>query len=266
MSLHSDPSKLSLFGAGEFRVRQLGVRMPKRIAQYCEIHLNLQGAELSDEYYYRSLPFCIIDAVCSLGARYSSTRNAVIRFCNFQGLQRLRPKDSPYPDISEQYSAQQFEELLSRFSDYKRIAADLFDNRQRTSTRNGILKAEAVHRFARVLLRHRVNYFQDIPTVIQNEQFESDICSIPGQTYGTSLTYFFMLSGEENMVKPDRMVLRFLGRIIGDRVSQKNPHVWLSQALQILNETHPKLTLRELDHEIWKYEKAMANKPVEQTG
>ena len=239
--------------------------MPERIAQYCRVHLNLQDAELSEEYYYRSLPFCIIDAVYSLTARYSSTRNVVIRFCNGEGLQRLRPKSSPYSDISEQYSVRQFEELLSRYSDYGQIATELFDNRQRTSTRNGILKAEAVHKFARVLLRHHVNYFQDIPAVIRSEQFESDICSIPGQTYGTSLTYFFMLSGEENMVKQDRMILRFLWRIIGKQVSQENPHAWLSQALQILNETYPALTLRQLDHEIWKYEQAMANKSIQPT-
>jgi hypothetical protein len=36
-----------------------GIRMPERIAQYCKVHLNLQNAELSEEYYYRSLPFCI---------------------------------------------------------------------------------------------------------------------------------------------------------------------------------------------------------------
>ncbi len=239
--------------------------MPERIAQYCESHLNLRGAELSEEYYYHSLPFCIIDAVYSLGARYTSTRNTVKWFCEVQGLQRLRPKGSPYPDISKQYSVQQLEELLSGFGSYERIAAELFDNRQKTSTRNGILKAEAVHRFARILSNYAVNYFQNIPAVIASKELDSDICSIPGQTYGTSLTYFFMLSGEESMVKPDRMIQRFLRRIIGDQKSQQSPHEWLSQALKILNEKYPKLTLRELDHEVWKYEKAMAKESIHPT-
>ena len=239
--------------------------MPERIAQYCKIHLNLREAELSEEYYYQRLPFCIIDAVYSLAARYSSTRNAVIHFCNVEELQRLRRKGSPYPDISEQYSVRQFEESLSHYSDYGRIAAELFDNRQRTSTRNGILKAEAVHRFTQALLRHHVNYFQDIPAIIRSEQFESDICDIPGQTYGTSLKYFFMLAGEENMVKPDRMIQRFLRRVIGNQASQQNAHAWFSQVLQILNQAYPTLTLRKLDHEIWKYEKSMANKSIQPT-
>jgi len=68
-----------------------------------------------------------------------------------------------------------------------------------------------------------------------------------------------MLAGEENMVKPDRMILRFLWRIIGNQASQQNAQAWLSQALQILNQPYPTLTLRKLDHEIWKYEKSMAS-------
>jgi hypothetical protein len=208
--------------------------MPERIAQYSKVHLNLQNAELSEEYYYRSLPFCIIDAVFSLAARYSSTRNAVIRFCNVEGLQRLRQHGSPYPDTGEQYSVSQLVEFLSGYDDYRQIAAEVFDNRQRTSTKNGILKAEAVHSFARVLLHYHVNYFQDIPKVISSAQFESDIRNIPGQTYRTSLKYFFMLAGEENMVKPDRMILRFIWRVFGNQASQQNAKAWLSQALQIL--------------------------------
>jgi len=226
--------------------------VPARIARYCETYLNLQYAELSEEYYYHSLPFCIIDAVYSLGVRYSSTKNTVIYFCSIEGLQRLRPKGVPYPDISEQYSVQQFERLLSCYSDYNQTAAELFNNRQRTSTRGGILKAEAVHRFARILLRFNVNYFQDIPKVILTEQFESDIKSIPGQTYSTSLKYFFFLTGEEDMVKPDRMIARFLTQVIGGQISQLNTQDWLLQALQILNKKYPSLTLRQLDHEIWK--------------
>ncbi len=234
--------------------------MPERLAQYCKDNLNLQNARLSEEYFYRSLPFCIIDAVYSLAARYTSTRNVVIRFCNIEGLQRLRPLGSSYPEIADQYSVMQFDESLSRYNDYVTIASELFDNRQRTSTRNGILKAEAVHRFAEVLLHHNVNYFQDIRKIIQSNQFDSDICSIPGQTYGTSLTYFFMLSGEENLVKPDRMVMRFLSRVIGNQLSQQSPLAWLTKALLILNEIYPTLTLRQLDHEIWKYEQSMANR------
>jgi hypothetical protein len=74
-----------------------------------------------------------------------------------------------------------------------------------------------------------------------------------------------MLAGEENMVKPDRMIRRFLWRVIGNLASQQSALAWLSQALEILNRTHPTLTLRKLDHEIWKYEKSTANKFIQPT-
>ena len=67
------------------------------------------------------------------------------------------------------------------------------------------------------------------------------------------------------MAKRDRMILRFLRRVIGNQVSQQNPHAWLWQALQILNQTYPTLTLRQLDHEIWKFEQSMANKLIQPT-
>ena len=46
----------------------------------CVTDLPLAGARLSDEYYYDSLPQCVIDAVYSIGVNYKSTRNTVIRY------------------------------------------------------------------------------------------------------------------------------------------------------------------------------------------
>ena len=231
--------------------------MPERIARYCLSHMDLQHAKLSDEYFYQSLPFCIIDAVYSLASNYTSTRNTVIRFCRYQNLERLRPLNSPYPANKYQYSVQEFEALLSSYSDNEKIAIEMFDNRQRTSTRNGILKAEAVHRFAKVLLQHKVNYFEDMQAVVASKELERDICGIPGQTYGTSLTYFFMLAGDENMIKPDRMIWDFLFRVIPtDEIGQRRLESWYTEALHIIQKTYPELTLRQLDHEIWKYERS----------
>jgi len=52
-----------------------------------------------------------------------------------------------------------------------------------------------------------------------------------------------MLTGDENMVKPDSKILWFMRRVIGNQAS-----------MEILKRTHPMLRLRKLDHEIWKYE------------
>ncbi|MEJ1959689.1 MAG: hypothetical protein WDM70_09960 [Nitrosomonadales bacterium] len=89
------------------------------------------------------------------------------------------------------------------------MAVDVYRNRQRTSARNGILKADAVNRFAAVLRKYNIEYLQDISEALGNTALERDIRSIPGQTSGISLKYFFMLAGSDDLIKPDRMILAF---------------------------------------------------------
>jgi hypothetical protein len=93
---------------------------------------------------------------------------------------------------------------------YRTHVENIFQNRQRTSATNGILKVSASLQFIKVLSDFGVQYYQDIDKVLTNETFEQAIKRIPGQSSGTSLKYFFMLAGDENTIKPDRMVLRFL--------------------------------------------------------
>ena len=57
--------------------------------------------------------------------------------------------------------------LLNKHCTYERFGVDfltdkVYQNRQRTSTRNGILKSEAVLRFSRVLQQHGIQYMQDV--------------------------------------------------------------------------------------------------------
>ncbi len=75
----------------------------------------------------------------------------------------------------------------------------MFQNRQRTSSRNGILKAEAVYQFCRVLHKYSVNYLQDVIKLYGNQEFEKEIKLISGQKSGISLVYFYMLVGEDTL-------------------------------------------------------------------
>jgi hypothetical protein len=135
----------------------------------------------------------------------------------------------------------------------------VFRNRQRTSPRSGILKAEAVQRFAEVLLHHKVQYFQDISRAAEDESLEKSILAIPGQGSGLSLRYFWMLAGSDEFIKPDRMVLRFLESALSRPVSVHEAQNLLSGACDLLKKDHPNLTPRLLDHEVWKHQR---DKPV----
>ena len=58
--------------------------------------------------------------------------------------------------------------------------------------------------FAEAPQKHHVNYLQDVATILSNRAFHGAIKSIPGQRSGISLSYFFMLSGSDDLVKEDR--------------------------------------------------------------
>lgn len=56
------------------------------LCQACEATLNLENAALSPSYYYDSLPQGVIDAVFSIGVKYTSTTNVVKSYCACYGL------------------------------------------------------------------------------------------------------------------------------------------------------------------------------------
>ena len=82
---------------------------------------------------------CIIDAVFSIGVLYTSTENAVKHFCEHFGITRLREKE--LAPQSAQLSISAFIQFHQGFT-FQEMAERIYQNKQRTSTRNGILKAE----------------------------------------------------------------------------------------------------------------------------
>jgi hypothetical protein len=216
---------------------------------------------LDDDYFYASLPLCVIDAVFSIGVKYGSVRNVVERYCERFGVPKLARDRSGPPPVAEQESVSAFLARI-RDMDAATLAADVFENRQRTSSRNGILKAEAVRRFAEVLARHSIEHLQDVLGARDVSAVERDVRLIPGQGSGVSWSYFLMLAGREDLVKPDRMILRFLERSLGRPVAVAEAQALLAAATRELGTAHPGLKVRTLDNVIWKQESARAARAV----
>jgi hypothetical protein len=225
----------------------------RTLYNYCKKHLNLKNAELSPEYYYNSLPLCVIDAVFSPMIRYSKTRQIVIDLCNKVGIKRLREYGSSYPPVKGQYSIDQFIEVYKKF-DFEEIAVHFYNSRHRTSSRSGILKSEACYQFAKVLKDYDVNYFQNLPPLIGDEKLEESLRRIPGQRSGITTKYFYMLAGEEDYIKPDRWIIRFIESSLGHKVGSSEAFQLIMSAHKYLSSDYPTLSPRELDHEIWKYQ------------
>jgi hypothetical protein len=135
------------------------------------------------------------------------------------------------------------------------MAEKVYQNKQRTSTRNGILKTEAAYRFSSVVQKFGVEYLQDVNKILGNEKFEAEIARIPGQSSGLSTRYFYMLAGDENFIKPDLMVRRFIQAAIGRDLSMQESQKLLGAAHSELVRDYPLLTPRSLDHEIWVWQR-----------
>src|SRR5262249_14411279 len=117
------------------------------VAAHADRVLPLASASLGDAYYYASLPLCVIDAVYSVNVRYESVEAVVRRYCQRSDLPRTRPDKPALPPREQQESVTAF---CERFDDLGLVAMtkEVFGNRQRTSPRGGIPKADAVKQFA----------------------------------------------------------------------------------------------------------------------
>ena len=214
--------------------------------------IDIGDIRLSEGYYYNSIVFCIIDAVYSIGARYASTKKTVERYCLKNGLKMYRRYGSLPIDIKDEHRVEDFLRILEGLT-YLEMAEDLFENRQRTSTRNGILKAQAVCEFANILYDNDINSFSDIPKLYDDINIQNQIKSIKGQGSGISLNYFFMLTGDDNKVKPDRHIINFLEEATGKTLSKIEIEELFKSCVDILRERNPNITCRSLDHAIWGY-------------
>lgn len=228
----------------------------QQVADYAdrEFPEALASVALSDAYYYSSLPLCALDAVYSIGVRYEGVQNVVNRYCAFAGIEKCRKPRDQMPSPKDQESVSQF---LARFDHQSAedIAKNVFKNRQRTSSKNGVLKAEAVISFLEVLREHGCEVLQDADRFSDSLRLDTALRGVAGQASGVSIRYFWMLAGSEDNVKPDRMIIRFV-----KAATDRSPSILQAEALvrgagNILRAKYPHITPRLLDFAIWTYQR-----------
>ncbi len=221
----------------------------EKISKVCENIFDLESAELSPSYYYDSLPLCIIDAVYSMGTRYTSTKNVVKNYCEYCGISEFRKKGDRCSDC------QTVSDLIDNITSLgiEESINVIFKNRQRTSTRNGILKAEAVLRVAEVFQKFGIETLKDFSETGISDEAEKEIRKIPGQKSGLSLRYLHMLAGDDTQSKPDRHILRFLKEHTEKNFSVSEAQELLTETVIILRRKYPGMTVRLLDYTIWNY-------------
>ncbi len=225
---------------------------------YCETKLDLydklivQKMTDPNEDFYKSLPVCIIDAVFSIGVKYQSVEKAEKAFFDHFNLNIPRK----YP-ITNEYRITDFIRNMDTFDTFENAAEIGFNNRQRTSSRNGILKAEACYRVAEVFKKHNIDTLNDFNKYEDKSLLDKDILKVKGQSSGIMLKYLHMLAGDANEVKPDRHMVNFMRSVFPNLTMSVKDHPEIKNIIKAtvaeLKKTYPMLTERFLDVLIWDY-------------
>lgn len=201
-------------------------------------------------YGYKSLVLNVIDAVYSISVKYESTLKVVERFAKVVNI-----------DVEQgDYSLVQFVQDFGTY-DHESLANSVFKNRQRTSSTNGILKAEAVVRYIKTLLDFDINTKEDLLNHSNKSEIRRKIGLIPGHRSGIAFSYLLMLSGDTSTFKPDRHMFNFFGNLLeyGALVENDLKRAFEEQ-LKIIRISYPKFTIRTLDSLIWNYMKYEADR------
>ncbi len=202
-----------------------------------------------DGYRYASLPLCILDTVYNLGATYVTVNKLIGRYCERYRLPRYRPSADVLPSREEQATVadliEQIEEIGSQ-----RFATDVLQNMRPTSPHpSAILRSEAALRMARVLDAHAIKVLQDMEGRSADAELRRALRAVPGQGPGTGVANLFMLAGDTDLIKFDRMVKRFLERVLDRRVNARDAQALLSEVATRLG-----TTAGDVDYAIWEYE------------
>ena len=173
---------------------------------------------------YSSLALAVIDSLWSIGVRYTGVRNVIARYRAFRSRAGVDADQDTPADLAAVIDGAGGPDAF----------AEIVANRQRTSSRNGILKAEAVRLAADVLIDAGICVPADVAAATPEQLTDVRVkwTGIRGQGSGLSWQYFLMLSGEQG-VKADRMVRRFVADALGceeQDISQADAHELVTEA------------------------------------
>jgi hypothetical protein len=134
----------------------------------------------------------------------------------------------------------------------KGLAAAL-GNWQRTRSRaNAPLKARADIGYAQVLVAHGIDTLGAVTELLGDDDrrlaVEADLADVPGHGSGARQNYLWMLAGDDQHIKPDRMVLRWIARQLGRPVNVAEARELLVATAAAMEQTTP----WELDHAVWR--------------
>ena len=170
------------------------------------------------------------------------------RYCRHFSLCRMRGDRKNLPPVEEQET---LGDLIGHYEEYglEYMREEVFDARYRSPGTN-ITKAENVLLAAAELQKIRIDTLQDAheASLEHPGEIKSTLIKLPGIGERT-INMFLMYSGNDDFVKGDVHVCRFVEKVLGKKVSAAEAEKSVKEAAREL-----KISPRILDYKIWEYE------------
>ncbi len=196
-------------------------------------------------YTEPSIVIGVIDSIFSIGTKYESTIKVVDRF--IENIKINRNEDD--------YTTKDFIRDFGTFNE-EELANNVFKNRQRTSTVNGMLKAAAVKQIINIFNDNGIQTKEDLLNHKNIKEVERQVRTVKGQGSGVSFDYIMMHAGDENRFKPDRHIYTFFEKILGyGKLTETELEQVFFDELAKVKVVYPFFTARSLDSLIWEYVK-----------
>jgi len=199
-------------------------------------------------YWHGSL--CIVDSIWSISSHYGAAKNVVARYCAYRGIENLSFARGSEICTGED-TIQDF--MLCAQLDHGGFVTAI-DNRNRTSSTNGILKSDAAIQLAEALVAEGICVRADLSDESMDLPGLETWIAVQGQGTGISYIYARILAGADD-VKPDRQVLRFVGECLGRNVDDPyRARAIFRRAVELLRDAHPDLKIAALDYAVWRHQ------------
>lgn len=215
-------------------------RFALRFAKYCKHHFILSESNACN---YQSLSVCLIDCVYSLRAQYyTMTLPVVDRYVN------------KYMNGERYASGDTISMLLDHFDSAggpRNFADEVLMNHQKLGGKSQIPKEQICYQLAKYLHYLHIDTIEDFQSFESQELLEIVIRAVKG-IGDAGVNYLFMLAGDTARCKPDVHIHSCIRDACGEDISNEECQELFTDAVHLLNEQFPLLTVRDLDGIIWR--------------
>ena len=210
-----------------------------QFAQYCESGFDLTT---QSDYGYQSLSVCILDCVYSLRAKYYAVTIPIVE--RYANLYMNGNAHAPGDTVSM---------LLQRMNEigHQAFAEKVVQNHQKLGGKKQIPKEEVCYQLARYLRDLHIETIEDFQNFKSQEILEIVIRAVNGLG-NAGVNYLFMLAGDPNRCKPDVHIHHCIRDACGHDIHDGECQVLFTDAVSLLREKYPNLTVRGLDGIVWR--------------